>query len=196
MSSSEQAPKGPETVFKRIRKRAATNIGAVIVAPDVSDEHLAQLASNLKGKVPVIAIKGASLLDPKVLTNIETLYEILAMETNTMNYFAPEALLRGLKEGITPQLEQLNLKLSPVEGFFALLNFVLPQGITGAILAALIATESLGKDVLKKDQDLLVVAASTRTGEVDTVLVLRPVRMRTLFFKSSQPLIKEILALP
>ena len=76
MSSSEQDPKGPETMFKRIRKRATHNIGAVIIAPDVSEEHRAQLAATLKGKVPVIAIKGASLLDPKALTQIETLYGV------------------------------------------------------------------------------------------------------------------------
>jgi len=196
MSSSEQDPKGPENVFKRIAKRAANNIGAVIIAPDVSDEHRTRLASTLKGKVPVIAIKGASLMDPKTLTNIETLYEVLALETNTMNYFAPEALLRGLKEGITPQLEHLKLSLSPVEGFFELLNFIFSQGISGAILTALIATESLGKDVIGKDQDLIVAAASTRTGDLDTALVLRPSRIRNLFFKRTHPLVKEILALP
>ena len=196
MSSSEQDPKGPENVFKRIAKRATYNIGAVIVAPDVSEEHRTRLASTLKGKVPVIAIKGASLLDPKVLTNIETLYEVLVMETNTMNYFAPEALLRGLKEGITPQLEHLKLSISPVEGFFELLNFIFPQGIAGAILTALIATENLGEDVIGKDQDLMVGAASTRTGDLDTVLVLRPARMGTLFFKRTQPLVKEIVVMP
>jgi hypothetical protein len=196
MSATDQEPKGPENIFKRIVKRAATNIGAIIVAPDVSEEHRTRLASILKGKVPVVAIKGASLLEPNVLTKIETLYEVLVMETNTMNYFAPEALLRGLKEGSTPQLEHLKLSLSPIEGFFELLNFLFPQGIAGAILTALIATENLGEDVIGKDQDLIVGAASTRVGDLDTVLVLRPARMRTLFFKRTQPLVKEIVAMP
>ena len=196
MSSSEQEPKGPERIFQQIAKRSAKKIGAVIVAPDVSEEHRTHVATILKGKIPVIAIKGASLMDSKALTKIETLYEVLTMETNTMNYFAPEALLRGLQDGIKPQLETLKLNISPVEGFFDLLTFIFPQGITGAILTAFIATESLGENIIGKDQDLMVVAASTRTGDVDTVLVLRPSRLRNLFFKRTQPLVKEILAMP
>jgi len=168
----------------------------VIVAPGVSEELRERLATTLKGRIPVITIKGTPLIEPNALARVETLYEVVTMETNTMKYFAPEALVRGLKGGFTPLLERLKLRLSPVEGFFELLNLIFPRGISGAILAALIATECLGPEVLGKTQDLIVVAGSTRAEGWDTALVLRAARSKDLFFRTDQPVVKEILAMP
>lgn len=196
MSSPEQNPKNREPLSKIIEERIAKDIGAVIIAPGVPEGQRERLATTLKGKIPVIAVKGASVVDPNVLTKIDTLYEVVDMNTNKMKYFAPEALVRSLNDAFTRVLDRLELRLSPIEGFFKLLNFIVPRGVSGAILTALIAIECLGADLGGKNKDLLVVAGSTRAGDLDTALVIRSSQVKNFFFTSDQPIIKEILAMP
>lgn len=195
MNSYELDPKHTEEVFKCVEGRVANDIGAVIVAPGVSEKISERLSTTLKGRTPVIVIKGASLVEPTALARAETLYEVVVMETKMMNYFAPEALLRGITDGFTPVLERLNLKLSPVEGFFELLNRIFPRGISAAILTGLIVIECLGWDVIGTNQDLIVVAGSTQAGGLDTAIVLRPSRSRDLFLRT-EAVVKEILVMP
>ncbi|MFQ6123704.1 MAG: hypothetical protein ACE5R6_03740 [Candidatus Heimdallarchaeota archaeon] len=183
-------------LIKIVEKRAKEDIGAVIVAPGVSGELKEQLASILKGRIPVISIQGTPLMDLNALARAETLYEVVNMETKTMKYFPPEALLRGLNESIKPLLERLKLNLIPAEGVFELLNCILPQGISAAILTGLIAIDCLGLDVTGTTKNLIVVAGGARVEGLDTALVLRPYKSRELFLRANRAVVKEILALP
>lgn len=196
MGLPEKNPQSTEELIKLVEKRATKDIGAVIVAPGVSKELKERLASILKGRIPVITIKGTSLVDPNALARAETLYEVVNMETKTMKYFPPEALLRGLNEGIKPLLERLKLSLAPVEGIFELLSLIFPRGISVAILTGLIATDCLGLDVTGTTKNMIVVAGSTRAEGLDTALVLRPCKSREFFLRQDRALVIEILAMP
>lgn len=196
MDFTEKDPQRTDELIKIVEKRVTKDIGAVIVAPGVSGELKERLASILKGRIPVITIQGISLVDPNALARAETLYEVVNMETKTMKYFPPEALLRGLNEGIKPLLERLKLSLTPVEGIFDLLSRIFPRGISVAILSGLIAIDCLGLDVTGTTKDMIVVAGSTRAEGLDTALVLRPSTSRELFLRRDRTVIKEILVMP
>lgn len=196
MDFTEKDPQRNDELIKIVEKRVTKDIGAVIVAPGVSGELKERLASILKGRIPVITIQGTSLVDPNALARAETLYEVVNMETKTMKYFPPEALLRGLNEGIKPLLERLKLSLTPVEGIFELLSRIFPRGISVALLSGLIAIDCLGLDVTGTTKDMIVVAGSTRAEGLDTALVLRPSNSRELFLRLDRTVIKEILVMP
>ncbi len=196
MSSSRLKSQTIEQLLELVELRIKKDIGAIIVAPGVIESQREQLFTKMEGKCSVIAVKGAALIEPGVLSKIEALYEVVTLETNTMKYFAPEALLRGLNNGFTPLLDSLKLNLSPVEGFFELISYMFPRGISGAILAAMIATECLGMDAFGLAQNLIVVATSTQTGNIDSIVVLRADKIQNIFFQKDQPLIKEIIAMP
>lgn len=196
MDFTEKDPQRTDELIKIVEKRVTKDIGAVIVAPGVSGELKERLASILKGRIPVITIQGTSLVDPNALARAETLYEVVNMETKTMKYFPPEALLRGLNEGIKPLLERLKLSLTPVEGIFELLSRIFPRGISVALLSGLIAIDCLGLDVTGTTKDMIVVAGSTRAEGLDTALVLRPSNSRELFLRLDRTVIKEILVMP
>ncbi|NIO19640.1 MAG: hypothetical protein GTN76_02540 [Candidatus Aenigmarchaeota archaeon] len=196
MGLSEKNLQSTEELIKIVEKRVTKDIGAVIVAPGVSGELKERLASILKGRIPVITIQGTSLMDPNALARAETLYEVVNMETKTMKYFPPEALLRGLNEGIKPLLERLKLSLAPVEGIFELLSCIFPRGISVAILTGLIAIDCLGLEVTGATKNMIVVAGSTRAEGLDTALVLRPSKSRELFLRLDKAVVKEILVMP
>ncbi|MFQ5818411.1 MAG: hypothetical protein ACE5I5_00235 [Candidatus Heimdallarchaeota archaeon] len=196
MDFTEKDPQRNDELIKIVEKRVTKDIGAVIVAPGVSGELKERLASILKGRIPVIIIHGTSLVDPNALARSEILYEVVNMETKTMKYFPPEALLRGLNEGIKPLLERLKLSLTPVEGIFELLSRIFPRGISVALLSGLIAIDCLGLDVTGTTKDMIVVAGSTRAEGLDTALVLRPSNSRELFLRLDRTVIKEILVMP